>query len=130
MAQFETISAIDGLTGKLSTKDRNVMRQKKWHLPNGQIIKLGPKETYTKEPRDYTRHPRTAAEEAQHERWTSICREASRITHDPTHPRYAELSARFANLVAGTPDPLLGKRTYSQFGNFVRSVLQNEKNCN
>ena len=126
MAQFETISAIDGLTGKLSSKDRNVMRQKKWHLPNGKIIKLGPKETYTREPRDYKIHPLTAAEQAQRERWTAICREASRITHDPTHPRHAELYTRFENMVAGHPDPLLGKRTYSQFGNFVRSVLQHE----
>jgi hypothetical protein len=57
MSQFETSAGIDSLTGKLNSRERIVMRQKKYRLPSGRIIKLGPKEAYVKERRDYKRSP-------------------------------------------------------------------------
>ena len=79
MSQFETSAGIDSLTGKLNSRERIVMRQKKYRLPSGRIIKLGPKEAYVKERRDYKRSPLTEKEKAQKALWTEVCREGSRI---------------------------------------------------
>lgn len=70
MAQFETIDAIEKLTGKMSRTDCTVMRQKKFKI-NGKIVGLGPKEAFNKEKRDFRRKPRRGAEAAQNERWTN-----------------------------------------------------------
>lgn len=77
MANFETSAGIDSLTGKLNSRERIVMRQKKYRLPSGRIIKLGPKEAYVKERRDYKRSPLTEKEKAQKALWTEVCREGS-----------------------------------------------------
>lgn len=126
MAKFTTAAGIDDLTGKLSKTDRIVMRQKKYRLPNGKVIKCGPKEAFARDKRDYKRSPRTAAEEVQNNKWKAICQEASRIEHDVTHPRYEELYARWLNQANGHADPMTGKRLIAQFGNFIRAVLSQE----
>ena len=59
MAIFTTAAGIEDLTGKLSKEDRIVMRQKQYRLPNGKIIKCGPKEAFARDKRDYKRSPRT-----------------------------------------------------------------------
>ena len=48
MAIFTTAAGIEDLTGKLSKEDRIVMRQKKYRLPNGKIIKCRPKEAFAR----------------------------------------------------------------------------------
>ena len=126
MAIFTTAPAIDDLTGKLSKRDRIVMRQKKFRLPNGKIIKRGPKEAFARDKRDYKYAPRTAAEEVQNNKWKAVCQEASRIIHDEAHPRYAELYERWLSQANGHADPVTGKRIIPQFGNFVRAVLNKE----
>jgi len=126
MAKFTTAAGIDDLTGKLSTKDRIVMRQKKYRLPNGKIIKCGPKEAFARDTRDYKHSPRTAAEEVQNNKWKAACQEATRIIHDAGHPRYAELQERWLRQANGHGDPVTGKRVIPQFGNFVRAVLCHE----
>ena len=125
MAQFETSAGIEGLTGKLNKRERLTMRQKHWHNPDGTIFGCGPKEVYCQEMRDYKRHPRTPAEQAQYNKWTNACREASRIIKDPTHPRYNEMISRHSAQLRGKPDPTIGKRI-CMFGNFVRAVLIHE----
>lgn len=122
MAQFETSAGIDGLTGKLDKQSRLTMRQKKWHYPDGKVFGCGPKEIYSQEKRDYKRHPRSAAEQEQYEKWKAVCKEASCIIKDPTHPRHAEMIARHAAQLRGKPEPAIGKRI-CMFGNFVRAVL-------
>ena len=107
MSQFETSAGIDSLTGKLNSKERIVMRQKKYRLPSGRIIKLGPKEAYVKERR--------------------VCREGSRIVHNENHPRYSELYDRWIAQATGTSDPVTGKRCIARFINFVCAVLLREK---
>lgn len=124
MAQFETIDAIEKLTGKLSRKDCTVMRQKKYSI-NGKVVGFGPKEAYNKEKRDFKRKPRRGAEAVQHDRWTETCRKATAIIHDENHPRYKELHERWGAQIDGKPDAVLGKKIL-QFGNFVRSVLSHE----
>jgi hypothetical protein len=126
MATFTTSAAIDDLTGKLSKSDRITMRQKKFRLPNGKVIKYGPKEAFARDMRDYKRSPRTVAEAAQNSKWQAVCQEASRIEHNPEHPRYAELQERWFRQANGHGDPVTGKRIIAQFGNFVRAVLNKE----
>lgn len=126
MAQFTTEAGIDGLTGKFNKHSRFVMRQKEWHYPDGRVFGQGPKEVYAFEPRDYKRNPRTPAEQAQYDKWVAVCREASRIAKDPTHPRYQEMYERHMAQLKGKPDPVLGKKRICQFGNFVRAVLIHE----
>ena len=125
MAQFETSAGIEGITGKFNKHTRLTMRQKKWHYPDGRIFGCGPKEVYSQSLRDYKRHPRKPAEQAQYEKWTAVCREAARIKKDPTHPRYAEMVSRHAAQLRGKPDPSIGK-CICTFGNFVRAVLIRE----
>ena len=126
MARFTTAAGIDDLTGKLSKRDRIVMRQKTFRLPNGKIIKRGPKEAFARDKRDYKRSPRTPAEQVQNTKWQAACQEASRIIHDVGHPRYAELHARWIRQANGYADPVTGKRLIPQFGNYVRAVLSKE----
>ena len=123
MAQFTTAAGIDDLTGKLSRADRIVMRQKKFRLPDGTIIKRGPKEAFARDKRDYKRSPRTAAEEVQRNKWKAACQETSRIIHDVEHPRYAELRERWIRQAKGHADPVTGKRIIAQFDIFVRLIL-------
>ena len=126
MAIFTTAPGIDDLTGKFSRTDRIVMRQKKFRLPNGKIIKCGPKEAFARDKRDYRRSPRTEGEQIQRDKWQAVCQEATRIIHDKAHPRYAELYERWLRQANGHGDPVTGKRIIAQFGNFVRSVLNRE----
>ena len=125
MAQFETSAGIDGITGKFNKHTRLTMRQKKWHYPDGKVFGCGPKEVYSQEKRDYKRNPRSAAEQVQYEKWCAACKEASRITKDVNHPRYAEMVARHSAQLRGKPDSVVGKRI-CMFGNFVRAVLIHE----
>ena len=126
MAIFTTAPGIDDLTGKLSRTDRIVMRQKKFRLPNGKIIKRGPKEAFARDKRDYKRSPRTEGEQIQRDKWQAVCQEATRIIHNAEHPRYAELYERWLRQANGHADPVTGKRIIPQFGNFVRAVLNKE----
>ena len=126
MAKFETSAGIDSITGKFNKYTCLTMRQKTWHYPDGRVFGYGPKEVYSQEKRDYKKSPRSAAEQAQYERWVSVCKEASLLTKDMNHPRYAELASRHIAQLCGTPDRAVGKRI-CQFGNFVRAVLASEK---
>ena len=126
MAKFTTAAGIEDLTGKLSTKDSIVMRQKTYRLSDGTIIKCGPKEAFARETRDYKRSPRTEAEVAQNNKWKASCQETSRIIHDVEHPRYAELWGRWIRHAKGQPDPVLGKRIVAQFDIFVRLIIHQE----
>ena len=126
MAKFTTAAGIEDLTGKLSTKDRIVMRQKKFRLPDGTIIKYGPKEAFARDKRDYKRSPRTAAEEVQNNKWKTACQETSRIIHDIGHPRYKELYERWIRQAKGHADPVTGKRIIGQCDVFVRIILLKE----
>ena len=127
MARFETSVGIDDLVGKFDKKSRLTMRRKAWKYPDGRIFGYGPKEMYSQEKRDYKLNPRTPAEQVQYEKWTALCQEASRIEHDPNHPRYQEMVERHAAQMEGKPDPVLGKKRICQFGNFVRAVLCHEQ---
>ena len=126
MAHFETSAGIDNLVGKFDKHSRLTMRRKTWKYPDGTIFGYGPNEMFGQKKRDYNQNPRTPAEEVQNDKWTAACQEASRLTKDPTHPRYQEMVSRHAAQLRGKPDPVVGKKRICQFGNFVRSVLSKE----
>jgi|GEM_PF-1588414 len=125
MAQFKTESGIASMAGKFSKKTRLTMRQKTWHYPDGRVFSRGPKEMYEQSKRDYRLKPLTEAEEVQRRRWTAVCREASKLLNDPSHPRYAEMVSRHRTQLMSEKDAVLNKRI-CQFGNFVRAVLMRE----
>lgn len=127
MAQFDPISHIENLTGKLSSTDRTVMRRKKFRHPvTGKVIKYGPHEAFPREKRDFKKSPRKPAEAAQFSKWTAACRLSTLILHDPTHPRYDELHQRWLRQLDGHPDPLTGQTLITKFGCFINSVLMHE----
>ena len=125
MAQFEPIRMFERITGRLSGMSQVMTRQKKYRHPDGKVFKVGPKDVYLQERRDYKRHPLTEGERRQLERWTAVCREASVITHHPEHPRYAELYARWEEQLTDKTKTVHGK-PIALFGNYVRAILLQE----
>ena len=125
MAQFKPIRMFDRITGRLAGKSQVMTRQKTFRLPNGKLLVVGPHEAYLKERRDYKRHPLTEGERHQREKWTAVCREASVITHNPEHPRYAEFYARWQEQLTDKSKTVHGK-PITLFGNYVRSILLQE----
>lgn len=124
MARFETNAQFTDLTGKLSKDSDIIMRQKTWRHPiTGEIMKVGPKEMFVQQKRDFKRNPRRGAEAEQHDRWKAACREAQEICSHPLHPRYKELHDRWLAQLDGTPDPALNGKQVLHFANFVRALL-------
>lgn len=131
MAVAELSPGIETIRGKLSGKSGMQMRVKKWKDDTGHVIKEGPQEYFRRTKRDYKHSPRTAAEEAQAQIWKQVCREASLISKDKNHPRYAELRARWNSQFNGGCDAFLNegrteKVVYGMFPVFVRMVLLKE----
>lgn len=131
MSQSKLSAGIEEMTGKLNSKTRVIMRVKRYKNDKGKVIKVGPQETYVKDPRDYQKNPRTAAEELQAIKWKAACAAASEIIKDKNHPRYADLRARWNAQFEGHPEPLFQvpgkpKVIYGMFPVFVRMVLLRE----
>lgn len=131
MAVAELSPGIESLRGKLTGRSGMQMRFKVYKDDEGHTIKVGHQEYFRRNRRDYKRSPRTAAEEAQAAIWKTVCREASAIIKDKTHPRYAELRARWNAQFNGGCDAFLNegrteKVVYGMFPVFVRMVLLKE----
>ena len=132
MAEVSLSPGIEELRGKLSGQSGMQMRIKVWKDDEGHVIKRGHQEYFRRNKRDYTRSPRTANEKMQAGIWQAVCHEASVIVKDKTHPRYAELRARWNRQLSGGGDPVLqeeGKKNvmYGMFPVFVRMVLLKER---
>ena len=131
MSRAKLSAGIDELNGTLNSKTRVVMRVKRYKSDKGKVIKVGPQETYVKDKRDYSKSPRTVAEEMQAAKWKAVCAAASEIIKDKNHPRYADLRARWNAQFDGHPEPLFQengkpKVIYGMFPVFVRMVLLKE----
>ena len=131
MSRVTLSPGIDTWRGKVSGKSGMTMRIKSYRDDEGHIIKMGPQEYYRKDKRDYKVHPRSAKEEAQRLVWQNVCRAASAIVKDPSHPRYPELRARWSAQFKGGCDAFLNegqkeKKIYGMFPVFVRMVLLKE----
>ena len=132
MARAELSPGIESLRGKLAGWSGMQTRFKVWKDDKGKVIKVGPQEMFKRRSRDYKASPRTAAEEAQASIWKDVCREASAIVKDKSHPRYAELRGRWNAQFGGGCDAFLNegrkdKVVYGMFPVFVRMVLLKER---
>jgi hypothetical protein len=136
MSRAELSAGLDVLRGKVSGRgnpnSNMVMRIKCYRDDTGRIVRMGPQEFYRLRKRDYKYSPRTAAEEEQAGIWQEVCREASAIIKDTSHPRYAELRARWNAQFKGGCDAFLNegrteKVVYGMFPVFVRMVLLKER---
>ena len=136
MSKVDLSAGIDTLRGKVSGKGRPdscmVMRIKSYRDDKGRVIMMGPQEFYRLRKRNYKSSPRTSAEERQAGIWQAVCREASTIIKDTSHPRYAELRARWNAQFNGGCDAFLNegraeKVIYGMFPVFVRMVLLKER---
>ena len=132
MAVAELSPGLDSLRGKLARRSGMQMRFKRWKDDSGHVIKVGPQEFFRRNSRDYKHSPRTEAEKRQAGIWQAVCREASAIIKDKSHPRYAELRARWNSQFNGGCDAFLNegrteKVVYGMFPVFVRMVLLKER---
>ena len=132
MARAELSPGIESLRGKLAGWSGMQTRFKVWKDDKGKVIKVGPQEMFKRRSRDYKVSPRTAAEERQAGVWKDVCREASAIVKDKSHPRYAELRGRWNAQFGGGCDAFLNegrkdKGVYGMFPVFVRMVLLKER---
>ena len=132
MAVAELSPGLDSLRGKLARRSGMQMRFKRWKDDSGHVIKVGPQEFFRRNSRDYKHSPRTEAEKRQAGIWQAVCREASAIIKDKSHPRYAELRARWNAQFDGGCDAFLNegrteKVVYGMFPVFVRMVLLKER---
>ena len=132
MSRATLSPGIETLRGKLARKSGMQMRIKTYRNDSGEVIKYGPQEYFKRESRDYKHSPRTEAEQAQATIWRTACREASLIIKDKSHPRYADLRARWNAQFDGHPEPLFQvpgkpKVIYGMFPVFVRMVLLREE---
>ena len=132
MAVADLSPGIEKVRGKLAGMSGMQMRVKQYKDDEGHVIKEGPQEYFRRNKRDYKRSPRTAAEEAQASLWKEVCREASAIVKDKSHPRYAELRGRWNAQFNGGCDAFLNegrknKVVYGMFPVFVRMVLMKER---
>ena len=60
MAKVELASIAEGIHGKMDKNGHVVMRQKKYRAPSGKVMKRGPQEAFTRDPRDWSElHVRT-----------------------------------------------------------------------
>ncbi len=128
-------------------KDGVIHRRKTFRNERGKIIGKGKPEGYKIEhPRDLSVKPLTENEQANQNRWTLACREASRIYHayDPesgASPElkrlYRDFEQRFKAQLPGKshskPDPSapIDKRKhrqkkYHQFLPFIRAMIYHE----
>ena len=62
MAKVELASIAEGIHGKMDKHGHVVMRQKKYRAPSGKVMKRGPQEAFTRDPRDFDRTPAQGAE--------------------------------------------------------------------
>ena len=122
MARVTFTPELEEASGRADKKKNLMFRTKHFRDPlTGELLKKGPNEWYRQDKRDYKQSPRTPAEQRQAEKWRNACRQTQVIKNDRSHPRYAELYARWRAQIH-TPDAII------QFGCYIRSVLA-KKDC-
>ena len=133
MAHSKLSPGLDTITGKLNKKKEVIMRLKIFkNSVTGQPVSYGPQEYYFAEKRNYKTHPRTEAEQIQHDKWQNACRLSSEIRKNPEHPRYAELYQRWQQQLQGQPDSALitnpkKAKVYARFDIFLNVILLREQ---
>ena len=62
MAKTDLVSILEGIHGKMDKNGHVVMRQKAYRAPTGKVMRRGPQEAFTRDPRDFDRTPAQGAE--------------------------------------------------------------------
>ena len=115
MSKVHYAAPIANMTGKWAP--HCVCRQKK-HIVGNHVL-FGPQELYFKRPRDYSAHPRSAAEQRSCDRFRRAETLRQQEMADPQRRAYWE--ARFAAQTL-RPEPGATK-VYHSFPAFVRAAL-------
>ena len=128
MATPTYIAPIEGITGKLSKKDKTVFRQKHARDANGNIIAdMRPEAYAVQHPRDWKKKPAKGAEKERQDSWAETCARTKAILDDPT--QRAQWEERWkAQLKKGEKDAPIDPRTnkrkiYIKFDCYVRSKV-------
>ena len=108
-------------------KGGSINRMKKFKDSEGHVIAHGPQERYTRQPRDYRKHPTTVNEARQQNLMAEASRLAKIEREDPV--KFAQWQARFneqlQHATSDTPDKLRnGKRKiYKRIDTFITAII-------
>jgi len=129
MAQDDLEALVKRMHGAVE-KGGSISRVKTFRDPSGKIIAYGPQERYTREPRNYRKHPQTANELAHQSLWSNVCAQAKQELADPD--KRAAWEQRFreqlSHATADTPAELDAgaRKIYRRLDAFVRAVLHRQ----
>ena len=111
-------------------KGGSISRVKAFRDPSGKIIAYGPQEHYTREPRNYKKHPQTANEKAHQALWVIVCAQAKQELADPDKRAVWEqrFTEQLNHATADTPEELVAgaRKIYRRLDAFVRAVLHRQ----
>ena len=119
MAKVDLAAGIDAIHGKMDKDGHVVMRQKKYRAPSGKVLKRGPQEAFTRDPRDFDRTPPQGAELANMRDFGDICMmvsemiRAGKLTEEELAAMNEEDRARALGLRAELEE--FRERFYAQF---------------
>ena len=126
MAQDDLEALVKRMHGAVE-KGGSISRVKTFRDPSGKIIAYGPQERYTREPRNYRKHPQTANELAHQSLWSNVCAQAKQELADPDKRAAWQLrfNEQLTHATADTPEQPIGgaRKIYRRFDAFVRSVI-------
>ena len=111
-------------------KGGSINRMKKFKDSEGHVIAHGPQERYTRQPRDYRKHPTTANEARQQNLMAEASRRSKIEREDPA--KLAQWQARFneqlQHATADTPDKLVnGKhKIYKRIDAFITAKIREQ----
>ena len=111
-------------------KGGSINRMKKFKDSEGHVIAHGPQERYTRQPRDYRKHPTTANEARQQNLMAEASRRSKIEREDPV--KFAQWQARFneqlQHATSDTPDKLVnGKhKIYKRIDTFITAKIREQ----
>ena len=111
-------------------KGGSINRMKTFKDSEGHVIAHGPQERYTRQPRDYRKHPTTANEARQQNLMAEASRRSKIEREDPA--KLAQWQARFneqlQHATSDTPDKLVnGKRQiYKRLDAFITAKIHEQ----
>ena len=129
MAQDELEGTVKYMHGAVE-KGGSISRVKTYRDSKGKIIGYGPQERYTRQKRDYDKHPLSPQEITHQALWKQVCEQTKQELSDPV--KRAAWQKRFdeqlLHITPDTPQELDNgaRKVFYRFDAFVRSVLYRE----
>ena len=133
MAQDELEGHVKRVRGAVE-KGGSISRVKTFRDPSGKIIGYGPQERYTRQPRNYNKHPQSAGEKSHQTLWATVCAQAKQELADPAKRATWEqrFTEQLTHATPDTPEQLVGgaRKVFHRLDAFVRSVLYRQLSAN